>query len=151
MNSSTIRTDGRLKQMPVMCMEAIKIFKENNCWDIVKPIAYRQFYNCSVNMFFQTETQYQKAHFEELVKLFADFDNKCAFGFKKKELRVINMIRKNDFKRMRRFTQRFKFFLAIRKARQKFVSIRWNKEEHRILLFGHNLSILNNSGIANAK
>lgn len=151
MNSSTIRTDGRLKQMPVMCMEAMKIFKENNCWEEVKPVAYRQFYNCSVNMFFQTETQYQKAHFDELVKLFADFDNKCAAGFKRKELKVINMIRKNDFKRMHKFTQRFKFFLAIRKLRQKFVTIRWNKEEHRIQLLGRNLSIFNKTGMVNAK
>ena len=95
MNSSTIRTDGRLKQMPVMCMEAVKIFKENNCWKEVKPIAYRQFYNCSVGMFFQTDDEYKQAHYDELVKLFVDFDGACISMFKPKELKVIEMIRKN--------------------------------------------------------
>ncbi len=151
MNSSTIRTDGRLKQMPVMCMEAVKIFKENNCWEEVKPVAYRQFYNCSVGMFFQTDKQYQKAHFNELIKLFADFDESCIPMFKRKELKVINMIRKNDFIHIFRYSNRLRVYSFFRKYRQKIVSVRWNKEEHRIQLFGHNLSIFNRTGMVNAK
>lgn len=136
MNSSTIRTDGRLRIMPLMCMKAMEIFKENGCWEIVKSVAYRQFYNCSVNMFFQTDNEYKKAHFDELVKLFKDFDETCTGDFKKKDLKIINYILNEDYKGIYNYAQRRAVKEAIRKFRKNFVSIRWNEDEKFINLLG---------------
>lgn len=136
MGSSTIRTDGRLKQMPIMCMKAVDIFKEKECWEIVKPVAYRQFYNCSVGMFFQTDDEFKKAHFDELVKLFKDFDEKCIYKFKKKELKIINFIKNDNFKQIFNFCRKQKFRAIVRKYRRKLISFRWNKDEKSIRLLG---------------
>ena len=94
MNSSTKRTDERLKLMPVMCQEAKKIFKENDCWDEVKEVAYRHFYNCSVGMWEITDEEFKRAHFDELVKLFGDMkqdDIQCRYinGKQRKILKLM--------------------------------------------------------------
>lgn len=132
MNSSTIRTDGRLKQMPVMCMEAMKIFKENNCWEEVKPVAYRQFYNCSVGMFFKTADEFKQEHFNELVSLFTEFDSNCRTAFKKRELKIIDCILNNNYNKLFRIVK-------LKDTIRKIIRIRWNSREKYIKLFGRNL------------
>lgn len=134
MNSSTIRTDGRLKIMPQMCQLARDIFKENDCWENVKDVAYRQFYNCSVNMFFQTDKEYTKAHFDELCKLFDEFDESLSKKnyFKKKDLKVLRLIKNNDYEEMMKIYELRK----MKKFRKKIISIKWNENEKSIKLFG---------------
>lgn len=141
MNSSTIRTDSRLRIMPVMCLEAMKIFKENGCWEVVKPVAYRQFYNCSVNMFFQTDNEYKRAHFDELVKLFKDFDETCNSDFKKKDLKIINYIINGDYDNLYKYAQWRAKKEHFRKFRKNFISIRWNDDEKFINLLGLKITV----------
>lgn len=137
MGSSTIRTDGRLRNMPIMCMKAIEIFKEKDCWEFVKPVAYRQFYNCSVGMFFQTDDRFKKMHFDELVKLFVEFDENCKYKFNKEELKVIHFIVNNDFRKMFNYSKKQKIKSMLRKYRRKIISIRWNKAQKQIRLLGN--------------
>lgn len=137
MNSSTIRSDGRLKIMPIMCQEAMRCFKENGCWDEVKEVAYRHFFNCSVGMFFQTDKEFTKAHFEELYKLFKDVDaDKIEYKyFKKKDIKVIDLIKKNSYDGVMNIHKR----KAFGRLRKKFISIKWNKFQKSITFLGKEL------------
>ena len=139
MQSSTIRTDDRLKQMPIMCMEAIKIFKNTGCWDFVKQIAYRQFYNCSVNFFFKTDDKYKPDYFVELVNLFEEFDRNYLSSFTKEEQKIINCILKNDFKTISNYITTKKILNNLKKIRKSFISIHINKNDRSIQFFGNEL------------
>lgn len=137
MNSSTIRTDGRLKMMPIMCQRAKEYFIENNCWEEVKEIAYRHFYNCSFGMWTQTDDEFKKAHFDELHKLFGNIPNervKLKY-FKHNQKKLMKFIIKNDFEGL----MNHKSLYQISKwklLRRKLFQIRWNKREKRVILFG---------------
>lgn len=137
MNSSTIRTDGRLKMMPIMCQEAKKIFIDNNCWDEVKEIAYRHFYNCSFGMWLQTDEEFKPAHFEELHKLFKDMPReKVKYkNFKLKQKKVLKLIINNDYEGLRK--NKYLYISSpFELKRRKFIQIRWNSHEKFIRLFG---------------
>ena len=138
MDSSTLRTDGRLKMMPVMCRIAKEIFKENNCWEEVKEIAYWHFYNCAVGMWFQTDEVNKPAHFDELHKLFGNIPNEnIKFKYLNRQKRkVIKYIINNDYQGLLKYSK-FKAFKAnLRKFRQKIISIRLNKREQKITILG---------------
>lgn len=135
MNSSTIRTDGRLKIMPQMCQIAMQSFKEHGCWEQVKEVAYRHFYNCSVEMFFQTDKEFTKAHFDELHKLFKDIDsdNLEYKYFKKKNIKIIGFIKNNDYDGiMKAYTCN-----KLLKFRKKLISVKFNKHEKSLIILGH--------------
>ena len=140
MDSSTIRTDGRLKMMPIMCGYAKQYFIENNCWDEVKEVAYRHFFNCSYRMWLQTDDKYKKDHFDELHKLFKDIpkENVKLTYFNKKEKRIVYLIINNKFNLL----FRFHYLIQIRLFqfyRRKLIQIRWNKEEHLIRIMNRTL------------
>ena len=137
MDSSTIRTDGRLKLMPVMCGIAKQYFKENGCWDAVKEIAYRHFYNCSFGMWIQTDDEFKKAHFDELHKLFKDIPNENVKlkNFDRKQKKVIKLIIANDFEKLIKSKGLYRCS-AFQRLRRKIIQIRWNRQEKFIRLFG---------------
>ncbi len=99
MNSSTIRTDGRLMMMPVQCELAKQYFIEYGYWEAVKEVAAQHFYNCSVGMFFQCESKYQREFFRKLVSLFegADFD---ISAFTQKKRHILSIILADKYWRM---------------------------------------------------
>lgn len=134
MNSSTIRTDGRLKIMPQMCQIAMRYFKEGGCWEQVKEVAYRHFYNCSVGMFFQTDKEFTKAHFDELYKLFKDIDTDHIEYkyFKKKNIKRVKLIKNNDYKGLMREYDLNKLL----KIKKKFISLKLNRHEKSMVLLG---------------
>ena len=131
MNSSTIRTDGRLKMMPIMCGIAKQYFIENNCWEEVKEIAYWHFYNCSVGMWIKTDERYKLTHFEELYKLFKNIPNEnIKFKYLNKVQQCgLKYIINNDYHSLLKYTE-------SQILRKKLISIRWNKREKRIVLLG---------------
>lgn len=137
MNSSTIRTDGRLKMMPIMCGIAKQYFKENNCWDEVKEIAYRHFYNCSVNMWFQTDGECKKAHFDELYKLFKDIpsENVKMKYFKHNQKKIMQLIINNDYQKLMRDKSIYNCSL-IKGIKRRLLQIHWNKNEKFVRILG---------------
>ena len=146
MDSSTIRTDGRLKMMPVMCGIAKQYFKENDCWDEVKEVAYRHFFNCSFGMWVQTDDEFKKAHFDELHKLFKDIpdENVKLKYFNRKQKKVVRLIILNNFEKLCKEKHLYScsFFTFIRR---KIIQIRWNRHEKFIRLLGKNLVKLQGS------
>lgn len=137
MNSSTIRTDSRLKMMPIQCNIAKKHFIDNNCWDEVKEIAYKHFYNCSFGMWEQTDKEFKKAHFDELHKLFGNIPNedvKLKY-FKRGQKKVVNYIINSDFEGLLHYHHYFYRGNFLRKLRRNLISIRWNKMEKSIKIF----------------
>lgn len=137
MDSSTIRTDGRLKMMPVMCGIAKQYFKENDCWDEVKEVAYRHFFNCSFGMWVQTDDEFKKAHFDELHKLFKDIpdENVKLKYFKRNQKKIVKLIIANDFNKLMRKKHLYSC-TKLKSLRRKIIQIRWNKHEKLITLFG---------------
>ena len=111
MNSSTKRSDERLKVMPIMCQKAKEYFVENDCWDEVKEVAYRHFYNCSVGMWKATDENHKKAHFDELVKLFGNIEqeNVQYKYINRKQKEVLKLIVANDFEGMVRHYKKVSF------------------------------------------
>ena len=111
MNSSTKRTDERLKMMPVMCQKAKDYFIENNCWDEVKEATYRHFYNCSVGMWKTIDDEYKKAHFDELVKLFGNIEqeNVQYKYINRKQKEVLRLIVANDFEGLMKHYRKVSF------------------------------------------
>lgn len=138
MESSTIRTDDRLKMMPIQCAIAKKYFIENDCWEEVKEVAYKHFYNCSFGMWEQTDNEFKKAHFEELRKLFGNIPNENVKlkNFKREQKRVVKYIIDNDFEGLVKYHTYFYRGNFLRKLKREIISIRWNKKEKRIKLFG---------------
>lgn len=136
MNSSTIRTDGRLKMMPVMCGIAKQYFKENDCWDVVKEVAYRHFYNCSFGMWIQTDDEFKKAHFDELHKLFKDIpdENVKLKYFNRKQKKVVKLIISNDFEKLCKEKQLYSC-TKFKELMRKIIQIRWNCHEKFVKLF----------------
>ena len=138
MDSSTIRTDGRLKMMPIMCGYAKQYFIENNCWDEVKEVAYRHFFNCSYGMWLQTDDKYKKAHFDELHKLFKDIPNenvKLTY-FNKNEKKIVYLIINNKFEILFKFHDLYQIGL-FRFLRRKLIQVRLNKDEHLLKIFNY--------------
>ncbi len=137
MNSSTIRTDGRLKMMPIMCNIAKQYFKENDCWDEVKEVAYKHFYTCSFNMWQQTDTEFKKSHFEELHKLFKDIptENVKLLHFSRGQRKIVNLIITNDYDKLMRKHEIYGCGL-LNFLRRKVIQIHWKKKEHSIKVFG---------------
>ena len=140
MDSSTIRTDGRLKMMPIMCQKAKEYFIENNCWEEVKEIAYRHFYNCSFGMWTQTDDEFKKAHFDELYKLFKDIPNERVklTEFKRNQKKVVKLIVENKFEELKQRDTLYNLSLWT-KIRRNLIQIRWNSREKKIVLFGKTL------------
>lgn len=138
MDSSTIRTDGRLKMMPIMCGIAKQYFIENNCWDEVKEIAYKHFYNCSFGMWEQTDYEFKKAHFDELHKLFGNIPNENVKlkNFNLGQKRVVKYIIVNDFDGLVLYHKYFYRGNFLRKLRRRIISIRYNRREKSMLLAG---------------
>lgn len=138
MNSSTIRTDGRLKMMPIMCGIAKKYFIENDCWDEVKEVAYKHFYNCSFGMWVQTDSEFKKAHFDELHKLFKDIENENVElkYFKSKEKKVVKLIVNNDFETLIKDDSLYNGHSRFTNLRRKLIRIHWNRTEKYVRLFG---------------
>lgn len=138
MNSSTIRTDGRLKMMPIMCQEAKKIFMENNCWDEVKEIVYRHFYNCSFGMWMQTDDEFKKAHFDELHKLFGNIPNENVKlkNFTRNQKKVVKLIIENDFDKLMRDKSLYSCS-ELKRLRRWFLQIRWNHHEKFVRVLGN--------------
>ncbi len=136
MNSSTIRTDSRLKMMPIMCCIAKNIFINNDCWEEVKEIAYKHFYNCSFGMWEQTDTEFKKAHFDEMHKLFGNIPNEKVklTNFKYNQKQIIKYIINNDFEGLVKFHKYFYRGNFFRKLRRRLICIRWNKLEKSIKL-----------------
>lgn len=102
MNSSTKRTDKRLKLMPIMCGVAKQYFIENNCWNEVKEVAYKHFYNCSFGMWFDIDDEFKFSHFQEMQNLFKDIPNediKYKY-FKTKQKNNIKMILNNEYSKL---------------------------------------------------
>ena len=137
MDSSTIRTDGRLKLMPVMCGIAKQYFKENDCWDAVKEVAYRHFYNCSFGMWMQTDDEFKKAHFDELHKLFKDIPNENVKlkNFDRNQKKVVKLIIANDFEKLIKSKGLYECS-TFKRLRRKIIQIRWNRQEKFIRLCG---------------
>ena len=137
MNSSTIRTDSRLKMMPIQCGIAKKYFIENDCWDEVKEVAYKHFYNCSFGMWEQTDFEFKKAHFDELHKLFGNIPNEDVKlkGFKRGQKKVIQYIINNDFEGLIRYHKYFYRGNFLRCLRRRVLCIRWNSREKLIKIF----------------
>ena len=137
MGSSTIRTDGRLKMMPIMCGIAKNIFIENNCWDEVKEVAYKHFYNCSFGMWEQTDMEFKKAHFDELYKLFGNIPNENVKlkNFKRGQKKIVKYIIDNDFDGLVKYHKYFYRGNFLRKLRRNIISIRWNKQEKSLKIF----------------
>jgi len=137
MNSSTIRTDGRLKMMPIQCSIAKEIFKENDCWDEVKEIAYRHFFNCSVGMFLHTDPEFKKSHYEELVKLFGDMD-KEGIKYKyinRKQKKFLKLIIRQESDKVISCSKDF-FIGTSKKLRRKIIRFKISKEAKYLVLFG---------------
>lgn len=135
MDSSTIRTDGRLKMMPIQCCIAKEIFKKNNCWDEVKEIAYRHFFNCSVGMFLQTEQEFKKAHYEELVKLFGDMDKekiryKCLH---RKQKKLLSYVIKQDYEKLISYSKNFPDGV-FKRLRRKIISFKTGEQGYFFFL-----------------
>lgn len=137
MNSSTVRTDSRLKLMPIMCCEAKKIFIENDCWDEVKEVAYRHFYNCSVGMWETTDEEFKQAHFEELYKLFGNIENEnIKYKYmKRKQKKYLKAIINNDFAQMMKLYRQDCFLKSLSEIRRNFISIHIKNNEFYISLF----------------
>ena len=137
MNSSTIRTDGRLKMMPIMCGIAKQIFIDNDCWEEVKEVAYRHFYNCSFGMWLQTDEEYKKAHFDELHKLYKDIkaEKVKLKYFKRNQKKVVKLIAENNYEELRREVHLYSNNMFIT-FRRHIIQIRWNKREKFVRLFG---------------
>ena len=137
MNSSTIRTDGRLKMMPIQCGIAKQYFKENNCWEEVKEVAYKHFYNCSFGMWRQTDLEFKKAHFDELYKLFKDIPNENVkmVYFKDKEKKVMNLIIANNYNKL---LKKYEIYLygLFKVLRRKVIQIHLNKKDCYIKVLG---------------
>ena len=140
MNSSTIRTDGRLKMMPVMCGIAKQYFIENNCWEEVKEVAYKHFYNCSFGMWKITDDEFKKAHFDELYKLFKNIpqENVKLKYFDHKQKKVVKLIVENKFEELKKRDNLYSISFW-KKFRRNLIQIRLNSREKRIVIFGINL------------
>lgn len=137
MNSSTIRTDGRLKMMPIMCGIAKQYFIENDCWEEVKEVAYRHFYNCSFGMWMQTDEEFKKAHFDELHKLYKDIKTekvKLKY-FKRNQKKVVKLIAENNYEKLRKNVSLYTCSPLVA-FRRHFIQIRWNKKDKFIRVFG---------------
>ena len=141
MSSSTMRNDGKLAQMPVMCMLAKKYFMENGCWDEVKEVAYRHFFNCSFAMWCRTSDEYKKAHFDELYKLFGNIPNENVklSCFKSKHKKMLKLIIENQFDKLLEANKNYSLYAKLKKLRQNIISIRFNKNDRSIILFAKNL------------
>ena len=137
MDSSTIRRDGRLKLMPIMCQKAKFIFEENHCWQEVKEVAYWHFYNCSVGMFFQTEDKYKDEHYKELRKLFCDIPNEnITFKyFSRQQKFVMGLILKDKKADLLIYAKYFYYANLLKRIRRRIISIRFNSKEKSILFF----------------
>lgn len=137
MDSSTIRTDGRLKMMPIMCGLAKKYFIENDCWNEVKEIAYKHFYNCSFGMWIQTKKEFKKAHFDELYKLFKDIPNENVklINFNATEQKIMSYIIDNDYKSLLKKSSLY-CCSKLKKFRRKIIQLKFNNRGKYLKLFG---------------
>lgn len=138
MNSSTIRTDSRLKMMPIQCGIAKKYFLENNCWEEVKEVAYKHFFDCSVQMWYQTDEKYKPEHYAELRKLFANIPNenvKLTY-FSKKKKKILYYIINDEYEKLLNYSKRKKFREKIQSFRRKLLSIHLKSDEKYIYFLG---------------
>ena len=137
MDSSTIRTDGRLKMMPIMCGIAKQYFIDNDCWEDVKEVAYKHFYNCSFGMWIQTDEEYKKAHFDELHKLYKDIkaENVKLKYFKRNQKKVVKLIAENNYEKLRKNVHLYTCNAFV-SFRRHIIQIRWNERDKFVRLLG---------------
>ena len=100
-------------------------------------------------MFFKTADEFKQEHFNELVNLFAEFDNNCRAAFKKRELKIIDCILNKNYNKLFRIVK-------LKDTIRKIIRIRWNSREKYIKLFGRkiqisNAEIFNKGDVINAK
>lgn len=141
MGSSTMRNDGRLARMPIMCGFAKQYFIENNCWDEVKEVAYRHFFNCSFGMWLKTADEFKKAHFDEMRKLFGNIPNENVklSRFKRKHKKFLKLIIENRYEDLLAANKHQSFWAKLKKFRQNLISIHFSKNDKSILIFGKNI------------
>ena len=120
-----------------MCGIAKQYFIENGCWEEVKEVAYRHFYNCSFGMWLQTDEEFKKAHFDELHKLYKDIktENVKLKYFKRNQKKVIKLIAENNYDKLRKNVSLYTCSPLVA-FRRHFIQIRWNKKDKFIRVFG---------------
>ena len=138
MDSSTKRTDERLKLMPRMCNQAKTYFLENNCWNEVKEVAYRHFCNCSLGMWFDIDDEFRKPCYEELRNLFKNIpDENIEYKYiNNEQKKILQMIINDEYDKLLSFTHKKKKKMKLKKLRQNMFSIHCKKNDISVMIMG---------------
>ena len=128
-NSSTVRNDKRLLIMAQQCEEVKKVVKQNSLYDIVKEEMYKHFFMANFGFYHFITIEHKREYFNKLHNLFLDLKDDKTFTYKYFYKNEINFV-KNCI------TNRYWHTMPLRSIRRQLISIRWNKKEKSIRMFG---------------
>lgn len=130
-NSSTTSNGSRLLIMPDQCEEVKRIVKEAGLYEVLKEQMYKHFHLANYAFYNSIKYEYKKEYFTKLYKLFEEIKDDENFEYKffyKKEIKYVKNILKNRY-----------CPFDFRRIRKKIISIRWNKRERYVMIFGKKL------------
>jgi len=134
-SSSTRRSDEKLMIMAYQCEQVKKIVKEMGLYDNLKEALYSHFYSANMPFFNMIRWDLKKQYFKKIHNLFIELKEDKKFEYKyftPKERKIVKHILNNQFYKT----------ISLKNIYRQLVSIKWNKNEKRMVLFGKELKLL---------